>query len=175
MKRLLLLRVLVGTVLTPALAGVEPPAQDAVADKTDPAMRFLELALASQHVKDQKGGPKAGFYLLIENTTTDPIQVAFAVEGSGLPNTFLFEDDGLVQGWWKVEPGKTRRIFIDRVLPKVYYLHARTATHFWGKDKAFAVPSGDGEKTVTFSRYESGAKGQHDADGTVVCTHRFRQ
>ncbi|MCE1205452.1 MAG: DUF1036 domain-containing protein [Holophagaceae bacterium] len=153
----------------------EPPPKTAAGAAADPALRFLEMALASQRLKEQKGGPKQGFYLLIENLTTDPIQVAFAVEGSGLPHTFLFEDDGLVQGWWKVEPGKTRRIFIDRVLPKVYYLHARTATHFWGKDKAFAVPSGDGEPTVTFSRYESGAKGQVDADGTVVCTHRYRQ
>jgi len=170
MKGLGWLLVLLVFALTPSPARSEPPVKGAGADP----LRFLELAVASQHLKDQKGGPKQGFYLLIENMTTDPIQVAFAVEGSGLPHTFLFEDDGLVQGWWKVEPGKTRRIFIDRVLPKVYYLHARTATHFWGKDKAFAVPSGDGEKTVTFSRYESGAKGQLDADGAVVCTHRFR-
>lgn len=150
-------------------------AKPSAGSEVDPALRFLEMALASQHLKDQKGGPQSGFYLQIENQTAVPLQIAFAIEGSGIPDGLFFHNDGLVQGWWKVEPGKTRRVFIDRVLPKVYYLHARTAAHFWGKDKAFAVPSGDGEKTVTFSRYESGAKGQLDPDGTVVCIHRFRQ
>jgi len=175
MKRLLLSMILLGFAGMPGAAQAPTQAPAAPAGEADPALKFLEMALASQHVKEQRGGPKKGFYLLIENQTKSPLQFAFAIEASGLPDSLFFRDEGLVQGWWKVEPGKSRKIFIDRVLPKEYFTHARNATVFWGKDKTFAVPSGDGEKAVVFSRREASAQCRIEDDGTVVCTHRFKE
>lgn len=142
-----------------------------------PELKFLRLALASQHLRE-KGGPLQGFYLQLVNETKGDLQVAFATAEDGDPVFHLFENDYVpeqVQGWWKIGPGKMRRVFIERVLPRDYFLHARTQTVFWGKDRKFKVPCGDSEKEFLFNRYGAALKCEIDAEGCVVCTHRFKE
>lgn len=146
--------------------------------EADEGVAYLRLLLASGRLQEAPGCPARGFFLELENKTASDLQVALAIPSQGDPDSRLFASlhvEGLVHGWWKVPPGAKRRIFIERGLPQAYFLHARNAKHFWGKDQVFQVPCGDSEKPFPFNRYLAAAKGSIDAEGRVVLTHAFSE
>lgn len=169
-------RRLVGLCLVCAVAGLGQEAKPA--SDGEEGLAFLKLLMASQHLRQAKGCPEQGFFLDLENKTASDMQVVLAIPSHYDLAADLFgkkQEGDFVQGWWKLEPGAKRRVFIERALPQEYFLYARNAKNYWGKGRTFKVPCGDSEKAFAFTGYRSNRKCSIDAEGRVVCVHSFTE
>ncbi len=136
---------------------------------------LLELVVLSESIKEQSGGPNKGFYLFIQNQTDEVLKVAFAIEAAGDPKNFFFYREGTVQGFWKIKPGGFKKIFIERILPREYYIHAHGTASQWGKEKNFVVEGGDVDASYAFNKKDPTSSCKAEEDGVVVCRHTYKK
>lgn len=118
------------------------------------------------------------FVLVINNQCSQLMTLAVAFDGqTGLDVGVgkIFNSEPYARGWWLIKAGTTQELKIDHTLNATYFLHARTPTVFWGKDKDFSVALGGQVQNLKFSGYEASKKCEFvAAKGSYYCTHTFK-
>lgn len=118
------------------------------------------------------------FVLVVNNQCNQLMTLAIVLEESpslGVSEGKTYVSETYTKGWWLVKPGTTQELKIDHALSRKYYVHARTSSVFWGKDKEFPVTLGGEPQKLKFSAYEAIKKCEFVANkGVYYCTHTFK-
>ncbi|OQA37572.1 MAG: hypothetical protein BWY56_00822 [Acidobacteria bacterium ADurb.Bin340] len=150
-------------------------AQAAPAAPGNPPTAFFEFAALSRLHPVAVGGAEIGFYLECENRTSSPVSVlAYLPKDAGDYGVVRREDaQDTLSDWQVVQPGKTLRIFVNRTLPRRYFLRAAdlNGATVGGEGATTDIPIGG--KGVGFNEVDAVSQCR-DVDGVVVCRHVLR-